>query len=56
MFLYVTPVIEPVVSAFDLMRQPFSESVTVESEKTMLETTLLDFPPTEPMLNPLRGV
>lgn len=53
MFLYVTPVMDPVVSALDFILQPFSESVTVESENTMFETTLLDLPPTEPILKPL---
>ena len=53
MFLYVMPVMDPVVPTLDFMRQPFSESVTVELENTTLDTTLLDFPPTEPMLKSL---
>ena len=44
----------PVVPELDLILQPFSLSVTVESEKVMPETTLLLFPPTDPMLKPLR--
>lgn len=44
----------PVVSALDLILQPFSLSVMVESEKVMPETVLSLFPPTEPMLKPLR--
>jgi hypothetical protein len=44
----------PVVSALDLILQPFSLLDTVESENVMPETTLLLLPPIEPILKPLR--
>lgn len=44
----------PVVPELDLILQPFSLSVTLESEKVIPETTLLLLPPTDPMLKPLQ--
>jgi hypothetical protein len=44
----------PVVSEFDLILHPFSLLETVESENVMPETTLLLFPPTDPILKPLK--
>lgn len=54
MFSYTIFSIVPVVSALDLILQPFSLSVTVESEKVIPETVLSLFPPTEPILKPLK--
>jgi hypothetical protein len=42
----------PVVPEFVLIRHPFCELLTVESENVMSVTVLSDFPPTDPMLNP----
>jgi hypothetical protein len=46
--------IVPLLSALDFILQPFSLSVTVEFENVIPETTLLLFPPTDPMLKPLQ--
>ena len=53
-FWYKMFSIVPVLPALDLILQPFSLSVMVESEKVMPETELSLFPPTEPMLKPLK--
>jgi hypothetical protein len=42
----------PVVPEFVLILQPFSLFVTLESEKVISDTTLLLFPPTDPILRP----
>lgn len=44
----------PLVPELDLILQPFSLLETVESEKVIPETTLLLFPPTDPILKPLQ--
>lgn len=52
MLEYVMSEMVPVVSELDFILHPFSEFMTVESEKVMPETMLLDFPPTEPIDRP----
>lgn len=51
-FSYRISVILPVVPEFVLILHPFWLSEILELEKVIPVTTLLDFPPTEPILNP----